>query len=109
MTKTNGTFKYVVSSRVDLKALGPIVPNCAPRLSYQLSAVQVHTTTYCMYREQHWAPHLLRPVLVSSSIIHIGILTTDYTPMTPPPPQDISYNIASVYLSSTTSKVLEMT
>jgi hypothetical protein len=76
----------VVSSRVDLKALGPIVPNCAPRLSYQLSAVQVHTTTYCMYREQHWAPHLLRPVLVSSSIIHIGILTTDYTPMTPPPP-----------------------
>jgi hypothetical protein len=36
-------------------------PKWAPRWSYQLSVVQVYTTTDCrFYREQHWAPHLLK-------------------------------------------------
>ena len=37
----------------NLKAIAQIVPNSAPRWSYLLSAVQVHTTTHCnIYREQ---------------------------------------------------------
>jgi hypothetical protein len=36
----------------------------APRWSYLLSVFQVHTIRHCrFYREQHWAPHLLRPAL----------------------------------------------
>jgi len=31
------------------------------------STVQVHTTTQRFYREQHWAPYLLRPALHMSS------------------------------------------
>ena len=36
----------------------------APCWSYLLSAIQEQTTTHCrFYREQHWTPHLLGPIL----------------------------------------------
>ena len=54
-------FKMIIDSRADLKPIPSIVPNWASRWSYIFSAIQVHTTTHCrFYREQHWAPHLLK-------------------------------------------------
>ena len=51
----------VIDNRADLIPIPPIAPNWASRWSYILSAIQVHTTTHCrFYREQHWAPHLLK-------------------------------------------------
>jgi hypothetical protein len=42
--------------------------------SYLLSAVQVQPTTHCMfYREQHWALHLLRLVLVRLAQNHDNV------------------------------------
>jgi hypothetical protein len=54
----------------DLTPNGQLSPNWAPHWSYLLSVVQVHTTTHCMfYREQHWAPHVLRPALSTYNFI----------------------------------------
>ena len=48
--------------RTDLKPIGQIAPNWGPSWSFLLSVV--HTTTHCrFYREQHWTPYLLTPVL----------------------------------------------
>jgi hypothetical protein len=46
--------------------------NWAQHSSYLFLAVQVHTTTYYrFYREQHWAPHLLRQTLHIAISIHL--------------------------------------
>ena len=62
-------------ARTGLKPIGPIGPNQTPQLRgplcrYILSVVQVHTTTHCrFYREQYWAPQLLRPALIVNMIV----------------------------------------
>ena len=48
-----GLLSRFLACRADLKPIGSIAPNWASGWSYLLSAVQVHTTTHCMfYREQ---------------------------------------------------------
>ena len=62
-------------ARTGLKPIGPIGSNQTPQLRgplcrYILSVVQVHTTTHCrFYREQYWAPQLLRPALIVNMIV----------------------------------------
>ena len=46
--------------------IGTIALNRAPGWSYLLSAVQVHTTTQCMFYREQEDLHLLMPALMSS-------------------------------------------
>jgi hypothetical protein len=61
--------KLKTAGRAGLKPIGPIASNWVPRVrgpapSYQLLAVQVHTTTHNrFYIEQHWASQLPRTTL----------------------------------------------
>jgi hypothetical protein len=62
-------FLLKTAGRAGLKPIGPIASNWVPRVrgpapSYQLLAVQVHTTTHNrFYIEQHWASQLPRTTL----------------------------------------------
>ena len=53
---------YVLVGRAVHELIGPIPPNWAPRWSYLLTAVQVHTTTHCRFLQRTaLGPAPLRP------------------------------------------------
>lgn len=57
-----------------LKPIGPLLP-IGPRTGVIYSGLfKLHRIHDMLYREQHWAPHLLRPVLSTYSLLQIAIV-----------------------------------